>query len=175
MDFKKLTSKLYSVTKNIEKTILIISIMSITMIIFTNTALRFTVGISITWAEEVSRYIMVWLVFVGASVCLRDGEHVNIDIFLDLIPEGKLKNFIIRVIVLICFLFSLFFLNWAFMQTKTVWISGQVTPISRIPMYYIYGGMLLGCFLLSIDFFILVMLKLKPSPTSKFVIDKTEE
>jgi TRAP-type C4-dicarboxylate transport system permease small subunit len=30
-----------------------------------------------TWTEEVSRYLMVWLTFLGAAVCIRYNEHVG--------------------------------------------------------------------------------------------------
>ena len=47
--------------------------------VFANVALRFLTDYSILWVEEVSRYTMVWLTFIGAGLVLRYGGHIGID------------------------------------------------------------------------------------------------
>ena len=47
--------------------------------VFANVALRFLTDRSILWVEEVSRYLMIWLTFVGAGLVLRYGGHIGID------------------------------------------------------------------------------------------------
>ena len=41
--------------------------------VFANVALRFLTDHSILWVEEVSRYLMIWLTFLGAGLVLRYG------------------------------------------------------------------------------------------------------
>ncbi len=43
------------------------------MMVFANVALRFLTDYSILWVEEASRYVMVWLTFIGAGLVLRYG------------------------------------------------------------------------------------------------------
>jgi TRAP-type transport system small permease protein len=45
--------------------VVLLTIMSI--VIFANVALRYLSGSSIVWAEEVARYAMVWLTFLGVA------------------------------------------------------------------------------------------------------------
>jgi len=175
LDIKKFWSKLDNILCRTEDSILIIGMITITSIVFTSTMLRYLLGMSLMWSEEISRAIMIWIVFFGASACLRGGNHVNMDIFLKKIPEGKLKYFIIRLITLTSFIFSLFLVKWGITLTKSVWITGQVTPTLEVPMFFIYAGMPLGAFLLAKNFLHLFVLKLRPKPTEEFKIDITSD
>ncbi len=47
--------------------------------VFVNVALRFTTDRSLLWVEETSRYLMIWLTFLGSGLVLRYGGHVGID------------------------------------------------------------------------------------------------
>src|SRR5206468_7003817 len=49
------------------------------VMVFANVALRFLTDQSILWVEEVSRYLMIWLTFLGAGLVLRYGGHIAID------------------------------------------------------------------------------------------------
>ena len=49
------------------------------LMVFANVALRFLTDYSILWVEEVSRYTMIWLTFIGAGPVLRYGGHIGID------------------------------------------------------------------------------------------------
>lgn len=42
---------------------------------------RYLLNHSLFWSEELARYILVWLTFLGASVAYRRGVHPSIDLF----------------------------------------------------------------------------------------------
>ena len=42
---------------------------------------RYVLNHSLFWSEELARYILVWLTFLGASVAYRRGVHPRIDLF----------------------------------------------------------------------------------------------
>src|SRR5262249_14436629 len=55
-----------------------------------NVVARYVFGAPIPWAEELSRYSFVWLVFLGAAVCSKHGRHVAIDALVNAMPpRGK--------------------------------------------------------------------------------------
>lgn len=63
---------------------------------------RMFFGFSFAWPEEVARYLMIWVAFVGASVALKRSELVSFEFFVSLF-HGKRKhvaNLISRVITL---------------------------------------------------------------------------
>src|SRR5258705_2408517 len=55
--------------------------------VFTNVALRFLTDHSILWVEEVSRYLMIWLTFLGAGLVLRHGGPIGIDTLQEKFPR----------------------------------------------------------------------------------------
>jgi len=42
---------------------------------------RYVLNHSLFWSEELARYILVWLTFLGATVAYRRGVHPRIDLF----------------------------------------------------------------------------------------------
>ncbi len=55
--------------------------------VFVNVALRFTTDRSLLWVEEVSRYLMIWLTFLGGGPVLRYGGHLGIDTLQEALPR----------------------------------------------------------------------------------------
>lgn len=52
---------------------------------------RFIFNMSITWAEELIRFLCIWLTFVGSGLTVRKDGHVSIDIFISLIKNNKVR------------------------------------------------------------------------------------
>ena len=47
--------------------------------VFANVLMRYFFHSGLTWAEEISRFLFVWLIFLGSIVGFRDNEHLGID------------------------------------------------------------------------------------------------
>lgn len=47
---------------------------------------RYVLGSSIPWSEEIGRYLMIWLGFLGASLALREGLHVGVELVVRSVP-----------------------------------------------------------------------------------------
>lgn len=59
--------------------VLILSAMSI--LVFLNVVLRHGFNSSINVTEEVSRYMFVWLAFLGNDLAFNENRHVNVGVF----------------------------------------------------------------------------------------------
>lgn len=64
--------------------VLIFATMSV--VVFANVALRYLTNYSLVWAEELARYLMIWMTFLGAGLVLRFGGHVAIDSLHHVLP-----------------------------------------------------------------------------------------
>ena len=62
-----------------------------TFLLFINVVLRYAFASGIVWAEEMTRYTLLWTVFVGAGVVTREGTHVSMEAFFNLWP-AKLQR-----------------------------------------------------------------------------------
>lgn len=77
--------------KLIEKSISTLSIFIfalMTVIVFAQVVLRYVFDMNIVWADEFSRYGMVWIAFIGATLGVIYGEHTRIDFFVNLLPKS---------------------------------------------------------------------------------------
>lgn len=50
---------------------------------------RYVLRVSIPWTEEISRYLLVLMTFVGAALALRDRQHIAITFLLDRLPHPQ--------------------------------------------------------------------------------------
>ena len=53
---------------------------------------RYVLNHSIFWSEELSRFLLVWLTFLGAGVAYRLGAHASIDIVYQHLPAWGRKT-----------------------------------------------------------------------------------
>ena len=47
---------------------------------------RYAFGQSLTWTEEVPRYLLIWISFLGAAACVARREHVGFDVLFNSFP-----------------------------------------------------------------------------------------
>ena len=60
------------------------------VLVFGNVVLRYGFDSGITVSEEVSRWLFVWLTFMGALLALRDEEHLGSDFLVSRLgPRGR--------------------------------------------------------------------------------------
>ena len=62
---------------------------------------RYFLGKPFTWLEEVQTACMVWIVFSAAGAAFRMGNHVAIEMIVDLMPKAlqKVMTVLISVVV----------------------------------------------------------------------------
>ena len=49
----------------------------------TEVILRYVLSHSLIFTEELSRYLMVWIVFLGSALAIRDGSHIRITVLVN--------------------------------------------------------------------------------------------
>ena len=60
------------------------------VLVFTNVVLRYAFSSGITVSEELSRWLFVWLTFLGAIIAMREGAHLGSDTLVSRLPlAGK--------------------------------------------------------------------------------------
>ena len=96
------------------------------------------VGATFIWTEELSKWLLNWIAFIGASVVLKERAHVRIEFFISICPKkiGKLVSFIADLGVLF---FLLYF-------TVTCWDAavdalGVRGDVILVPLFYPKLGM----------------------------------
>jgi len=67
------------------------------VLVFGNVVLRYGFNSGITISEELSRWLLVWLTFLGAIVAMREHAHLGVDTLVRMLPaSGKRVCFVIN-------------------------------------------------------------------------------
>jgi C4-dicarboxylate transporter DctQ subunit len=122
-----------------------------TLITFVAVALRYTTGAGISWAQELTIYLFIWMAKFGAAYGVRTGIHVGVDVLV-----RKLRDRWQRVAVVTGLSLGAFFTAViAVLGTRFVLFihdTGQVSPDLEWPMWVIYLAVPLGSALMCYRF-----------------------
>lgn len=135
--------------ENFEKYILVASLVVMIVIIFVQVVLRYCFGTTISWGEELTRYIMLYQIWIGAAYAVKEDAHLRITTFRDKFSKKNSMRIENGVLVL-----------WmafaAFISVKGVELvdflmgQGQLSPAMQLPMWVAYMSVPLGCLLIFI-------------------------
>ena len=116
-----------------------------------NVVLRYVFQSPIFWAEELVRYLMVWVIFVGGSQATKKGGHVAVDAVTRLLSRKANDRLALAVNI-----FALGFLGVLFWysgeQVLRVRAAAQTSPALEIPMWLVYLAIPIGSLLMFVRF-----------------------
>jgi len=100
-----------------------------------------------TWTEELSRYLLVWSTFLGATLAYKRGLHISITIVVDAL-HGRFRSlFVVLGYALSLYFFGLAIWNGFELMVKQIF---HVSPALQLPMRWIYLGIPLGFSVMSV-------------------------
>jgi TRAP-type C4-dicarboxylate transport system permease small subunit len=131
----------------IEENILFISLVFSVFLIFLQVVMRYVFGNSLSWSEELARYLFIWYTWIGTSLAIRERRHIRIEILTDFLGEkAKLR---LEVLVLLLWAGFAAFLAFKGIEVgKLLLRSRQSSPALEIPMVFAYAAVPVGCTLM---------------------------
>lgn len=122
------------------------------IIILLNTFARYTGLFTdyLIWAEELARYIMIYMAFIGAALVMHTNGHYKMTAVVDALPpKAGLAVKVISFFVTVAF--AVFLTKVGFDCCVKIAAMGQRTPILKIPMAVPYAAIPIGMALGSIQ------------------------
>lgn len=117
------------------KGLLILLVGVLTVCVFIQVLIRFVFKLPIPWTEEVSRVAFVYIIFIGATIAVREKTHINVDFLLVMLPEGVARWVRgIGVALVGGFLAFMIWQGTIFVQATGV----QTTPVMQLPFRHLY-------------------------------------
>lgn len=121
----------------LEEYLLVGSLVFTVSIVFVQVIMRYLFNSSLSWSEELTRYIFIWQIWLGASIGLRERKHINIEILNGLLKEKWQR--VINIISLIIWLgFCIFMVVSGSDLVLNLMQKGSVSSGMRIPLYFVY-------------------------------------
>lgn len=98
-------------------------------------------NVAAPWTEEVSRYAMIWIIFLGAGVACRQAQLISLEIVMMRLPPVLGKS--VRYVALfgcLAFFCLMFALGMEFMEFGAI----ETSPVLSLPKTWIYVAMPAG-------------------------------
>lgn len=107
---------------------------------------RYALNDSAAWTEEIARYFLIATVFVGAAICVRKNNHIQVDFFYRVLPKKLMRGMSVLVdLARIAFLLTGIGLTWQLINR----IGGSPMAVVDLPIGIVYGFVLFGFALMS--------------------------
>ena len=104
---------------------------------------RYVLNDSLSWTEEIARYGLMWVVFIGGIMVTRRNTHIAVELLSNVMKPGLARSTLLAFVDLIKlgFLGLLAWLSW----TITDRMGLHRMTVFDLPMSYVYGGVAFGC------------------------------
>jgi TRAP-type C4-dicarboxylate transport system permease small subunit len=116
--------------------VLVLCLAAMVAMVFGNVVLRYAFDSGIAVSEELSRYVFVWLTFVGAVVVARENAHMGVETLVARFgPAGRrvCMGLSDALVLACCAIF--FWGTWK--QAPLNW--SNTAPITGMSMFWVYG------------------------------------
>ena len=123
----------------LEETILAVLLLAMAVIMGVQVFSRFVLRESLSWTEELTRYLFIWSGFLSVSYCSKRCISIKIEQFVA--RFSRRTKAIIKVVNHTCELAFFFYMipfAWSYMMSAVE--SGQVSPALSLPMYYVQAA-----------------------------------
>lgn len=136
------------IDEQFEKWFLIVSLIVMVLVTFMQIVLRWFNAATV-WAEEFSRYVMLYQVWVGASYAAHEDAHIRITALIGKLTGGRRRGMDLVVLTL-WLLFALWLTVEGCVLVGKIAAMGQVSSAMRIPMTIPYASVPIGGALMTI-------------------------
>lgn len=116
--------------------IIVCCLAAMVVMVFGNVVLRYAFDSGIALSEELSRFLFVWLTFIGAVVVARENAHMGVETMVARLgASGRLVCMVASdlIVLLCCVVF--FWGTWRQAPLN----ASNIAPITGISMLWIYG------------------------------------
>ncbi len=119
---------------------------ALVVIIFVQVVFRYLLDSSLSWSEELARFLFIWIIMLGASTGIKERYHVAITAFISWLPSVP-RRAIWFFVELVCLGVAIFMLLYGMDMAGNV--TSQLSPAMRVSMFWVYlavpvsGGLML--------------------------------
>lgn len=113
-----------------------ICLVTMVIMVFGNVVLRYAFNSGITVSEELSRWLFLWLIFLGASVAVHEQSHMGSDMVMEKLPP-KLQKIGAVVGQLLMLWVTVLILKGSWAQTAINW--DVQAPVTEYSMAWVYS------------------------------------
>ncbi|MBW2305434.1 MAG: TRAP transporter small permease [Deltaproteobacteria bacterium] len=131
-----------------EELFLVLTLSAMTILIFSQTFLRFSIRKTPSWTQELAQFFQVYFVYLGASYAIKKDAHIKITFVGKVLPSFLRKSF--EILGPCCFIvFCFILIYWGIPLCNDIRKFNQVSAAMRLPMYIPYIALPMGGIIMS--------------------------
>jgi TRAP-type transport system small permease protein len=116
--------------------LLVLMLTAMVIMVFGNVVLRYGFNSGIDYSEELSRFLFIWITFLGAIIAMRENAHLGLDTLLRVLsPTGKRVCFAISNLMMLGCCALMFYGTWRQHHIN----ASTKSPVTELPMIWVYG------------------------------------
>lgn len=105
--------------------------------------MRYVFHNSLSWSEELARYLFIWLIYLGISYGCKLRKHIKIDAALGLFPR-KVRPFVTIIGDVLFFAFAIYIVFTGYKYASAQAALGKSSAALELPMQYVYVSTIIG-------------------------------
>lgn len=117
--------------------VIALALLVMVVLVFGNVVLRYAFNSGITMSEEVSRWLFVWLTFLGAIIALKEHGHLGTDMLVSRLPVAGKKVCLVLGQLLMLYICWLLFTG-SLEQAHINW--DVAAPVTGVPVAILYAS-----------------------------------
>lgn len=134
----------------LEEYLLCASLVVTTLIIFAQIIMRSVFNSSLTWSEELTRYIFIWQIWLGVSIAQKEKQHIKVELLFSFFKNEKFKDVVDIIATLIMIAFNVFLVIKGSELVGQMIVRHNLSGAMRLPMYIVYLVLPLSAGILSL-------------------------
>ena len=116
--------------------LLVVMLSTMVIMVFGNVVLRYGFNSGIISSEELSRFLFIWITFLGAVIAMRENAHLGLDSLVRVLPlGGKKACFAVSNLLMLLCCALMFYGTYKQHQINATTMSAVV----ELPMSWVYG------------------------------------
>lgn len=146
--------------ENVELYLCVFLMSFMTLLIFLQVVMRYVFNNSLSWSEELARYVFIWLIYIGISYGCKLRKHIKIDAALYLFPKAA-RPYVILLGDILFIGFCMYIAYTGFFHSIHQMQYHMRSPALKIPFQYIYMSTVVGFGLAAIRQFQTIVYRIK--------------
>ncbi|MDL2272542.1 TRAP transporter small permease [Desulfovibrio sp. OttesenSCG-928-I05] len=119
-----------------EAKVLVGSLVFTVLLIFSQIIAR-TFGSSLSWSEELARYIFIWQIWLGMSIGLKDNKHIHVEMLYQFI-KGRPARVMKIIVTILCIVLCGVLVYYGGIYTQNALKRGTLSAALRMPLWWVY-------------------------------------
>ncbi len=122
----------------VEAKVLVGSLVVTVLVIFAQVVARSPlINSSLTWSEELARYIFIWQIWLGMSIGLKDNKHIHVELLYQFV-KGRPAKVLKIIVTLLCITMCAALVYYGWQYTYNSYNRHSLSAAMRMPLWIVY-------------------------------------